>query len=108
LRILSHTALTGPAIYIYGHTGPAYGSYSITIDSKTENRTAHASANGTTPTLLYANDNLPYAFHTVTLKNLGDQAGGSNGKTLLFDYLQTTVQLAPQGYATVNGWYKDI
>ncbi|KAF5376722.1 hypothetical protein D9615_007837 [Tricholomella constricta] len=92
---------TGPALFIYGHSGPAYGSYEVQIDSTTSKFSAYAANNASRSFLLYGASNLTYAPHTLTLRNLGAVNGDAGGDTLLFDYLQATVQLAPAG-ATVS------
>ncbi|KAJ7594133.1 hypothetical protein C8J56DRAFT_1121302 [Mycena floridula] len=91
---------TGPALYIYGHHGPAYGSFSVDIDSSSSTFSAYAATNGSTPQLLYGTSALSYSSHSLVLRNLGAKATGE-GDGLLFDFIRTTVQLAPAG-ATVS------
>ncbi|THU86309.1 hypothetical protein K435DRAFT_763499 [Dendrothele bispora CBS 962.96] len=94
---------TGPAIFIYGYSGPDYGSYEVQLDNFTTTSSAYSSSNGTAPHLLYGAQNLTYDAHQLTLRNLGAQAqnGDAGGNALLFDFLRFTVQLAPAG-ATVS------
>ncbi|KAG6833982.1 hypothetical protein H0H93_012805, partial [Arthromyces matolae] len=98
---------TGPAIFIYGHSGPSYGSYEIQIDSISSNLSAYASNNASGPTLLYGASNLTYADHTLTLRNLGATGRDQGGDTLLFDYLLSTIQLAPSNATASNTTYEE-
>ncbi|KAJ4470965.1 hypothetical protein J3R30DRAFT_3215805, partial [Lentinula aciculospora] len=95
---------TGPALYIYGFSGPEYGSYEVQLDSLSTTASAYSSSNGTTPHLLYESNNLTYGEHELTLRNLGalssNRDGGGN--SLLFDFLHFTVQLAPAGASVSN------
>ncbi|KAG5643656.1 hypothetical protein DXG03_000536 [Asterophora parasitica] len=88
----------GPALFIYGSSGPAYGSYEVQIDSVASTFSAYAANNVSGSFLLFGASNLTYAPHTLTLRNLGAKNGDAGGNALLFDYLRTTVQLAPAGY----------
>ncbi|KAG6896780.1 hypothetical protein C0992_006130 [Termitomyces sp. T32_za158] len=97
----------GPAIFIYGSSGPPYGSYEVEIDSTVSTLSAYAANNSSGPTLLYGASNLTYAAHTLTLRNVGAKNGDAGGNTLLFDYLQTTVQLAPAGATVSNTTYEE-
>ncbi|KAF5366706.1 hypothetical protein D9758_006444 [Tetrapyrgos nigripes] len=92
---------TGPAVFVYGQSGPDYGSYEVQLDSSTVTRSAYSSSNGSTPHLLYEASNLTYGAHQLTLRNLGAQDGDAGGNAFLFDFLRFTVQLAPAG-ATVS------
>ncbi|KAF9254793.1 hypothetical protein L218DRAFT_975779 [Marasmius fiardii PR-910] len=70
----------GPSLWIYGHSGPSYGSYSITIDDQvTLTRSAYAASNVSTPYLLYGTTNLTDSAHTVRLRNLGKQQSLGDG-----------------------------
>ena len=92
-----HTSvILGPAIYVYGAAGPAYGSYEIFIDDTSHIASAHASSNAS-GYLLYSTTNLTYDNHTLKVINLGAKDGDNGGNAFLFDYLETTVQLAPAG-----------
>ncbi|KAG7445512.1 uncharacterized protein BT62DRAFT_932605 [Guyanagaster necrorhizus] len=93
---------TGPAIYIYGDSGPNYGSYEVTIDSNTTTLSAYSSSNASVPYLLYGNGALEYANHSLTLKNVGAKGSDSGGNGFLFDFLRMTVQLAPKGATVTN------
>ncbi|TFK36069.1 hypothetical protein BDQ12DRAFT_668015 [Crucibulum laeve] len=97
---------TGPAIYIYGHAGPSYGSYEVQIDSNTSSFSAHAESNASTPHLLYS-ANLPYSAHTLTLRNLGAKDGDAGGNSFLVDYIQITMQVAPAGATASNTTYEE-
>lgn len=88
--------ILGPTIYIYGAAGPTYGSYEISIDGGSHVSSAHASANASSY-LLYCNNSLTYGYHTLKVTNLGAKDGDNGGNAFLFDYLDTTVQLAPSG-----------
>lgn len=89
----------GPAVYVYGAAGPQYGSYAIALDGTETTHSAHSSTNQTLPYLLYSNTTLPYANHTITIRNLGaSQSSDAGASAFLLDYILTTVQLAPQGY----------
>lgn len=91
-------SVVGPAIFIYGHKGPAYGSFEVQIDSNTTvTSSAYSATNSSTPSLLFGANNLTYGSHSLILKNLGAKEGDAGGNALLFDYLQTTVQVAPTG-----------
>lgn len=86
----------GPALYMYGASGPSYGSYEVNIDGTSLTSTAYSSTNASNPYLLYGANNLTYANHVLILRNLGAGNEGEGG-SLLFDFLDTTVQLAPSG-----------
>lgn len=94
-------SLAGPAIFVYGHAGPSYGSYEIHVDSTTTTLSAYSAANVSTPHLLFGASNLSYGVHNIELRNLGARGNNTEGNTLLFDYLQTTVQVAPAGYVVL-------
>lgn len=91
--MITHSWTLGPAIYIYGHAGPDYGSYEVDIDNVATVLSAHLETNATTPYLLYGAGNLTYAQHTLVLRNLG----ATSGNAFLFDFLQATIQVAPAG-----------
>lgn len=55
------------------------------------------SASNTSTHLLYFADSLTYSTHSLVLRNLGAQPGDAGGNSFLFDFLHTTVQLAPAG-----------
>ncbi|KAJ3872576.1 hypothetical protein F5051DRAFT_150965 [Lentinula edodes] len=95
---------TGPALYIYGFSGPEYGSYEVLLDSSSVTASAYSSSNGSTPHLLYGTSNLTYGEHEITLRNLGaiSSNGDGGGNSLLFDFLRFTVQLAPAGASVSN------
>ena len=90
---------TGPAIYIYGSTGPAYGSYEVNIDSLSLQYSAFRESASDKTTLLFSASNLTYANHNIILRNLGASAnaGDKGGDAFLLDYIDTTIQLAPAG-----------
>lgn len=85
----------GPALYIYGFSGPDYGSFEVAIDDEKTTLSAYAAENGTTPHLLYKSDTLAYTTHTLTLTNKGALGGDAGGNAFLLDYLDLTVQMAP-------------
>jgi len=88
---------TGPAIYVYGAIGPAYGTFQVVLDNQaTLNGTAFRSAPYTGSYLLFGTSGLTYGNHQITLRNLGVTAVDS-GNALLLDYIQSTIQLAPSG-----------
>ncbi|KIK66438.1 hypothetical protein GYMLUDRAFT_70066 [Collybiopsis luxurians FD-317 M1] len=95
---------TGPALYIYGFSGPEYGSYEVLLDGTSTKASAYSSSNGSTPHLLYGASNLTYGAHELTLRNLGavSSDGDGGGNSLLFDFLRFTVQLAPAGASVSN------
>jgi len=99
---------TGPAIYVYGATGPAYGAYEVVLDNEvTLNGTAFRTAPTTGSHLLVAHSSLTYGNHQIVLRNLGastlNLGSGTvtSGNALLLDYIQSTIQLAPAGQAVV-------
>ncbi|KAF6749680.1 hypothetical protein DFP72DRAFT_852259 [Ephemerocybe angulata] len=96
---------TGPAIYLYGHTGPRFGSYEIQLDTQTIIQSAHGAEESTGPTLLYGAENLTYGNHQLTLKNLG--AKGAEGNALLLDFIQYTFQAAPAGATIRNVTFEE-
>ncbi|KAF9074327.1 hypothetical protein BDP27DRAFT_1214314 [Rhodocollybia butyracea] len=93
---------TGPALYIYGFSGPEYGSYEVQLDSSSVVFSAYASSNGSLPHLLFGESNLTYDNHELTIRNLGALNGDGGGNSLLFDFLKFTVQLAPAGASVSN------
>ncbi|KAJ3837274.1 hypothetical protein F5878DRAFT_622882 [Lentinula raphanica] len=95
---------TGPALYIYGYSGPEYGSYEVQLDSVSTTASAYSTSNGSTPHLLYGISNLTYGEHELTLRNLGSVSsnGDGGGSSLLLDFLRFTVQLAPSGASVSN------
>jgi len=91
----------GPTLFIYGAAGPGYGSFEISLDGGSNVSTAHAPQN-VSGHLLFNTTSLEYANHTLKMTNLGAQSGDDGGNQFLFDYLQTTVQLAPAGASVSN------
>lgn len=85
------SVIPGPAIFIYGYSGPDYGSYEVDVDSSSSTFSAYASSNGSTPHLLYGANHLTYSDHQLTLRNLGARSGDGDGNMLLFDFLRFTV-----------------
>lgn len=81
---------------MYGASGPSFGSYEISLDGGSQVLSAHASQNATNY-LLYSSTNLTYSNHTLKVTNLGAKDNDNGGNQFLFDYLDTTVQLAPAG-----------
>jgi len=97
----------GTDLYVYGAAGPSYGSYAVDLDGNQTTQTAFAAANASLPYLLYAAHNLSNAStHSVTVTNLG-AADAQEGSRMLLDYIQTTVQLAPEGASLVNSTVED-
>lgn len=95
--LMRHFILVGRAIYIYGASGPQFGSYQVSIDGNNVVKTAHAATNASDPFLLFSNTSLLNANHTLTLTNLGARDGDNGANDFLFDYLQFEVDLAPAG-----------
>ncbi|TFK68794.1 hypothetical protein BDN72DRAFT_960023 [Pluteus cervinus] len=91
---------TGPAIYVYGNSGPAFGSFEVNLDGIKTNYSAYAAKNATTPYVLFKADNLTYSKHQLSFKNLGAGSQGP-GDIFFLDYMQQTIQVAPAG-ATVS------
>jgi hypothetical protein len=89
----------GPAIYVYGSTGPTFGSYQVEIDSKVLQYSAYRESADNASKPLFAASNLTYANHNLVLRNLGARAdvGDKGGDAFLLDYIQSTIQLAPAG-----------
>ncbi len=84
----------GSSLHIYGASGPAYGDYSIGIDSVyAYNNSAHAAQNGTDRFLMYSTDQLVYGPHEITITNLGSG--------ILLDMVVIGVELGAQGYAAM-------
>ncbi|KAL0069941.1 hypothetical protein AAF712_002836 [Marasmius tenuissimus] len=84
----------GPSITVYGHSGPSYGSYSVTIDDKvTLTRSAYATSNASLPYALYTTTNLTNAAHTIKLRNLGKQGSDAGGNALLLDFITVPIVL---------------
>jgi hypothetical protein len=96
---LARYRFLGPAIYIYGTTGPTYGSYEVGIDSEEMQYSAYRESADNTSTLLFAASNLTYANHNLVLRNLGARPdiGDKGGDAFLLDYIHSTIQLAPAG-----------
>ncbi|KAG8843084.1 hypothetical protein FRB96_004372 [Tulasnella sp. 330] len=93
----------GPAIYIFGASGPQYGSYAVTVDDVQWTYSAHSATNASNPHLLYGNPNLSYGTHQLTIRNLGAAHPSDEGASaLLLDYILTTIQLAPPGATVTN------
>ncbi|KAF9484187.1 hypothetical protein BDN70DRAFT_850238 [Pholiota conissans] len=101
--------ITGPALYIYGNKGPSYGSYEVEIDSVALQYSAYQENADNTSQILFAASNLTYANHNVVLRNLGAQSslGDKGGDSFLLDYIQTTIQVAPEGATTTNITYQE-
>lgn len=98
---------TGPAVFLYGQTGPSYGSYEVQLDSSSSVSSAYSANNASTPYLLFGTSNLAYGVHTLLLRNLGAQSGDADGNELLFDFIRTTVQLGPAGATVSNTTYEE-
>jgi len=98
----THDCFLGPAIYIYGNTGPTYGSFQVEIDSEILQYSAYRESAANSSTLLFAASNLSYAHHNLVLRNLGARpdAGDKGGDAFLLDYIQSTIQLAPAGWVS--------
>jgi len=104
LHILSsYCRSLGPAIYIYGNTGPTYGSYQVEIDSEVLQYSAYRESASNASTPLFAASNLTYANHNLVLRNLGARpdVGDKGGDAFLLDYIQSTIQLAPTGWGFI-------
>ncbi|KAH9476859.1 hypothetical protein JR316_0010775 [Psilocybe cubensis] len=101
--------ITGPALYIYGSTGPAFGSYEVQIDSTVLRYSAYSETSKNVSTLLFAASNLTFANHNVVLRNIGAQvdAGDKGGDGFLLDYIQSTIQLAPAGSTVKNVTFEE-
>ncbi|KAF8154228.1 hypothetical protein B0H34DRAFT_81944 [Crassisporium funariophilum] len=101
--------ITGPAIYIYGNTGPAYGSYEVQIDTVKQQYSAYRETADNAPRLLFAASNLTFANHNVVLRNLGarPEAGDKGGDGFVLDYIHSTIQLAPAGATVSNTTYEE-
>ncbi|KAG8984073.1 hypothetical protein FRB93_006802 [Tulasnella sp. JGI-2019a] len=98
----------GPAIYVFGASGPTYGSYAVSIDGVETTYSAYATSNATTPHLLYGNGALAYSSHTLQLRNLGAaQASDQGASAFLLDFILATVQLGPAGATITNTTVED-
>ncbi|KAJ2927990.1 hypothetical protein H1R20_g9115, partial [Candolleomyces eurysporus] len=100
---------TGPALYVYGHKGPRFGSIRIGLDTATIEVSAYAASESTSPTLLYSTSNLTYARHSLALTNVGavSSAGDAGGDAFLLDFIQWTIQAAPAGATIQNVTYQE-
>jgi hypothetical protein len=90
---------TGPAIYVYGATGPAYGPFQVVLDNDNQaalNGTAFRATPSNGSYLLFSTSDLTYGNHQIVLRNLGASTA-SGGNAFLLDYIQSTIQLAPKG-----------
>jgi hypothetical protein len=98
LRLTSHNN-TGPAVYIYGNTGPDFGSYEIQIDSAKIRQSAYSATASNASRLLYGASNLSYKMHNIMLTNLGaiPENGDGGGDRFLLDYITSTIQVGPTG-----------
>jgi len=94
-------AFAGYAVYIYGLKGPEYGTFEVSIDSNTTTAQSYSAKNGTEPTLLFADTSLPYARHSLVVKNTG-KSDTQGGDVFVLDSLQTSIQLAPAGAQVTN------
>ncbi|PPQ83210.1 hypothetical protein CVT25_004269 [Psilocybe cyanescens] len=101
--------ITGPALYVYGSTGPTFGSYEIEIDSTVLRYSAYSQTSKNVSTLLFAASNLTFANHNVVLRNVGAQvdAGDKGGDGFLLDYIHSTIQLAPAGATVKNVTFEE-
>ncbi|KAG8846602.1 hypothetical protein FRB96_001946 [Tulasnella sp. 330] len=98
----------GPAIYIYGASGPSYGSYAITIDGAESTYSAYSATNASNPHLLYGNSDLSYSNHQLEIRNMGAfQASDQGASAFLLDYILATVQLGPAGATVTNTTVED-
>lgn len=85
---------SGTDIYVYG---AASGPVLIDLDGDLTTLSASIQSNATSPHLLYSAHNLTNSTtHSLLMTNLG-AADGQAGDQMLLDYIQTTVQLAPEG-----------
>ncbi|KAF8816883.1 hypothetical protein BYT27DRAFT_7076140 [Phlegmacium glaucopus] len=102
--------ITGPAVFIYGNTGPSYGSYEVQIDRVVQRFSAYReSSDNSSSKLLYSSTSLTYAKHHVVLRNLGakPEVGDKGGDAFLLDYIRSTIQLAPSGATVSNVTYEE-
>ncbi|KAF8970708.1 hypothetical protein BDZ97DRAFT_1724941 [Flammula alnicola] len=101
--------ITGPAIYIYGNTGPTYGSYEVEIDSVSLQYSAYRASSDNASKLLFAASNLTYANHNIVLRNLGarPEVGDKGGDAFVLDFIQSTIQVAPAGATASNVTYEE-
>ncbi|KDR78299.1 hypothetical protein GALMADRAFT_224674 [Galerina marginata CBS 339.88] len=101
--------ITGPAVYIYGDTGPSCGSFEVKIDSVVLQYSAYRESSNNSSTLLFAASNLTYANHNIVLRNLGalPEAGDKGGDAFTLDYIHSTIQLAPAGATVKNVTYEE-
>lgn len=93
--------MTGPAIYVYGHNGPEYGSFEVTLDGEKRTISAYAASDAENPLVVYKADNLTYGKHELSLRNLGAKDGELGGGAFVLDSLQQTIQLAPAGFGFI-------
>ncbi|KAG8984075.1 hypothetical protein FRB95_006765 [Tulasnella sp. JGI-2019a] len=98
----------GPALYIFGASGPLYGSYAVSIDGVESTYSAYSSANASNPYLLWGSGNLTYDKHTLEIRNLGAaQASDQGASGFLLDYILSTVQLGSAGATVTNNTVED-
>lgn len=89
--------ILGTDIYVYGASGPTYGSFSISVDNQTVTGSAYSAQEGVPYLLYYKNGLASDVQHILNITNLGPVNAGE-GNTTLLDYIQTTIELAPAGY----------
>ncbi|KAJ7032943.1 hypothetical protein C8F04DRAFT_1106200 [Mycena alexandri] len=90
----------GSEFYLFGASGPSFGSYEVEIDGRAQKFTAHAAQNSSQH-LLFSTASLRYADHTVKVTNLGAKHYGE-GNQLLLDFVKTTFDIAPPGATLTN------
>lgn len=87
----------GTAVYVFGASGPAYGSYEVSFDGNAQNKSAYAPTNATEPFLLFNTSGLPQTTHSLKVTNLGSTAA-SEGTSLLLDWIHLTADFGAPGY----------
>lgn len=91
---------TGSTVFIWGASGPTYGSYSVKLDSlEPVSYSSYADAYVQNRQLLYSAKSLVYGEHTVVVEALGAQEGfgTTNSTQLLIDLFEYTVELGGEG-----------
>jgi len=90
----------GSKVEVYGHQGPAFGSFAVTLDGQTTEHTAFNRVNYTNSTVLFSTDQLAYDRHTLTLTNLGPKTP-EEGNTFLLDFVKWWFEAVEAGRASL-------
>lgn len=97
----------GPSLQLYGTRGPAFGSYSVSLDAGTPTTMSAYSSTNSSHFLLWEGTNLSPQKHALALTNLGSMGNATVGNGVLIDFAVEQITMGAVGATLTNTTVED-